>query len=141
VVDYKRFHPLTRQEWRDWLAANHDRSPGIWLVSYRQSTGKPRLTYDDMIEEALCFGWIDSRFKTLDAERSMLTMTPRKPRSAWAKTNKERVQRLIAGGLWRRPASRRSKRHRPMARGRPSMRSRSCGCQTIGASALRKSLP
>jgi uncharacterized protein YdeI (YjbR/CyaY-like superfamily) len=96
MPDYERFHPLTRQEWRDWLAANHATSAGIWLVSYKSTTGKPRLSYEDIIEEALCFGWVDSRAKTLDDERSMLTLTPRKPKSVWSKPNKERVERLIA---------------------------------------------
>ena len=99
MVDYERVHPLTRQEWREWLAANHATSPGIWLVAYKKATGKPRVEYDEIVEEALCFGWVDSKGNKLDDERSLLLITPRKPRSGWAKTNKARVERLIEQGL------------------------------------------
>lgn len=99
VSDYARVHPETRAEWRAWLAANHATSPGIWLVQWRTVTGRPVLSYEDSVEEALCFGWIDSRAKRLDDERSMITMTPRKPASAWSRSNKERVERLLAAGL------------------------------------------
>jgi uncharacterized protein YdeI (YjbR/CyaY-like superfamily) len=92
-------HPLTRDEWREWLAQNHTRQEGIWLVSYKKSAGKPRLEYDEMVEEALCYGWIDSKSRTLDDERAMLWMAPRKPRTGWSRPNKERVERLIAAGL------------------------------------------
>lgn len=96
--DYERFHPATRAEWRAWLDAHHDTSPGIWLVQWRTATGRRRMTYDDVVEEALCFGWIDSRGNRLDEERSMTLMTPRRPASVWARSNKERVERLIAEG-------------------------------------------
>jgi uncharacterized protein YdeI (YjbR/CyaY-like superfamily) len=98
VVDYERIHPETRAEWRAWLETHHDRSPGVWLVQWRTGTGRRRLTYDDLVEEALCFGWIDSRASALDDDRSMIAMTPRKPTSVWARSNKERVERLIAEG-------------------------------------------
>ena len=96
--DYERFHPLTRQEWRSWLEANHKKSPGMWLVSYKKHTGKPALTYDEIVEEALCFGWIDSVANRVDDERTMLLITPRKPRSGWSRPNKERIERLTAQG-------------------------------------------
>jgi len=96
---WKQLHPKTRAAWRRWLAANHDTAPGVWLVSYRRSTGKPAVPYEDIVEEALCFGWIDSRVVTLDEERSATMMTPRKPRSGWAASNKQRVARLIRDGL------------------------------------------
>jgi uncharacterized protein YdeI (YjbR/CyaY-like superfamily) len=96
---YEQVHPGTRGEWREWLAANHATSPGVWLVSYKAATGKPRVTYDEAVEEALCFGWIDSRPHTPDDERSMLLFTPRRPRSPWSRLNKERIERLIAAGL------------------------------------------
>lgn len=70
----------------------------MWLVSWKRATGRPAPTYDDVVEEALCVGWIDSRASGLDAERSMLLMTPRRPGSAWARSNKERVARLQADG-------------------------------------------
>ncbi len=92
-------HPLTRAEWRAWLAQNHTRTQGIWLITYKKATGKPRIEYDDAVEEALCFGWIDSKPNKLDAERSMLWFAPRKPGSGWSRPNKERVERMLAAGL------------------------------------------
>jgi uncharacterized protein YdeI (YjbR/CyaY-like superfamily) len=99
VTDYEQVHPETRAEWRAWLATNHATSPGVWLVQWRTPTGRRRLEYDQAVEEALCFGWIDSLAKRLDDERSMITMTPRKPASGWSRSNKERLERLTSGGL------------------------------------------
>lgn len=92
-------HPLNRGEWRAWLAEHHDRPDGVWLVTYKKATGKPRLEYEESVEEALCFGWIDSKAQKLDDERSMLWFAPRKRGTGWSKPNKERVERLIAAGL------------------------------------------
>lgn len=91
-------HPLSRREWRAWLEQNHARPDGVWLISYKTATGKPRVEYGEAVEEALCFGWIDSRAGTVDEERSMLWMSPRKPGAGWARTNKERIERLLAEG-------------------------------------------
>ena len=88
-----------RAEWRAWLAANAARSPGIWLVFDKKSSRADRLPYIDAVEEALCYGWIDSTVRTLDDTRYVQLMAPRKPKSTWARTNKERVERLIAQGL------------------------------------------
>jgi uncharacterized protein YdeI (YjbR/CyaY-like superfamily) len=99
VDDLPRFHPESREQWRAWLADHHDTGRGAWLVSWKQATGRPSLPYEAVIEEALCFGWVDSTARTLDSERSMMLMTPRKPTSTWARTNKERVDRLLAAGL------------------------------------------
>ncbi|MCC6238642.1 MAG: YdeI/OmpD-associated family protein [Dehalococcoidia bacterium] len=88
-----------RPAWRAWLSRNHDRLPGVWLVYYKLGSGRTRVAYADAVEEALCFGWIDSRTKKLDEQRYMQMFTPRKPRSAWSKLNKERVARLEAAGL------------------------------------------
>ena len=93
------FHPKTRAEWRSWLAENHAREEGVWFVSYKKATGKPRVEYEESVEEALCFGWIDSKANTLDGERSMLWFSPRKPRTGWSRPNKERIERLLAAGL------------------------------------------
>ncbi len=93
------FHPLSRAEWRAWLAANHSRREGLWLISYKKATGKPRVDYDDAVEEAICFGWIDSKANELDDERSMLWFAPRKAGTGWSKPNKERVARLLHAGL------------------------------------------
>ncbi len=92
-------HPLTRAEWRAWLEANHGRSEGVWLISYRKAARRPAVTYDEAVEEALCFGWVDSKPGKLDAERTMLYFAPRNAGSGWAKTNKGRVERLLAAGL------------------------------------------
>jgi uncharacterized protein YdeI (YjbR/CyaY-like superfamily) len=92
-------HPKTRAEWRAWLAKHHTRAEGVWLVAYKKATGKPRVEYDEAVEEAVCFGWIDSTEKKLDDERTMLWFAPRKPRSGWSRSNKERVERLTAAGL------------------------------------------
>ena len=92
-------HPLSRAEWRAWLLENHGRSTGVWLVSFKKGTGKPRFEYDEAVEEALCFGWIDSKPNKLDATRSLLWFAPRKAKTGWSKPNKERVERLLAAGL------------------------------------------
>jgi len=88
-----------RAAWRRWLAANHAHSPGIWLVFDKKSSRPDRLAYVDAVEEALCYGWIDSTARTLDETRYVQLMAPRKPKSTWARTNKTRVERLIAEGL------------------------------------------
>lgn len=93
--DYSTFHPATRKAWRNWLEKNHASSPGIWMIYYKKITGKRKLPYHEAIEEALCFGWIDSAPRKLDQHRAMVKFTPRKPKSAWSKINKERVDRLI----------------------------------------------
>jgi uncharacterized protein YdeI (YjbR/CyaY-like superfamily) len=92
-------HPLTRAEWRAWLEANHTRPNGVWLVSYKKATGKPSFPYAEAVEEALCFGWIDSKPNKLDDERTMLWFAPRKAGTGWSRPNKERVERMIAAGL------------------------------------------
>lgn len=88
--------PKSILEWNKWLEQNHSRANGIWLITFKQATGRPRISYDDAVESALCFGWIDSKPRTLDAERSMLWFSPRKKGSAWSKRNKERVEKLVA---------------------------------------------
>lgn len=92
-------HPLTRAEWRAWLAANHTRPEGVWLITYKKAAGKPRVEYDEAVEEALCFGWVDSKPGKLDDERSMLWFAPRKGGTGWSRPNKERVERMVAAGL------------------------------------------
>lgn len=89
----------TRAEWRAWLEANHARAGGVWLVTYKKNSGKPYLDYDAAVEEALCFGWVDSKPGKLDDERTMLYYAPRKPRSGWSRVNKGRIERLTAAGL------------------------------------------
>jgi uncharacterized protein YdeI (YjbR/CyaY-like superfamily) len=104
VIDrYDRFHATSRQEWRNWLEANHAASPGVWFVYYKQSSGKQRVSYQDAVEEALCYGWIDSLTRKFDDERYLQLFTPRKAKSVWSKPNKERVTRLIQAGLMAAP--------------------------------------
>ncbi len=93
-----RFHAETLPEWRAWLAVNHLSSKGIWLVSWKAGTGRPRIGYEPSVEEALAFGWVDSKGQSLDDERTMLWFTPRKANSPWSLTNKERIARLEASG-------------------------------------------
>jgi len=92
-------HPQSRAEWRQWLAQNHERPEGVWLISFKKATGKPRFDYEEAVEEALCFGWIDSKGNKLDEERSMLWFAPRKAKTGWSKPNKIRIEKLIAAGL------------------------------------------
>ena len=89
----------TRKEWRDWLEKNHAIFNEIWLVYYKKHTGKPRIPYDDAVEEALCFGWIDSIVKRLDEERFCQKFTPRNDRSQWSELNKQRAEKMIEQGL------------------------------------------
>jgi uncharacterized protein YdeI (YjbR/CyaY-like superfamily) len=96
---HPQFQPSSRAEWRQWLAAHHASAPGVWLVYCKKASGLPSLSYAEAVEEALCFGWIDSHPRKLDAERTQLLFTPRKPRSGWSRVNKERLQRLEAAGL------------------------------------------
>ncbi len=100
VMDDKpRVQPAARAEWRGWLAANHRASSGVWLVTWKRATGRPTVAYEEAVEEALCFGWIDGVMRRVDDERLEEWFAPRRPKSTWAKTNKERVARLEAAGL------------------------------------------
>jgi uncharacterized protein YdeI (YjbR/CyaY-like superfamily) len=91
-------HPKSRTEWRAWLAAHHSSETGVWLVTYKKATGKPRVEYDEAVEEALCFGWIDSKPNKLDDARSLLWFAPRKAGTGWSRPNKERIARMTAQG-------------------------------------------
>ena len=87
-----------RATWRAWLEANHATARGAWLVTWRSGSGRVRLDYEEAVEEALCFGWVDSTGGRVDEERRKLYFAPRKPRSIWASSNKARVERLIGEG-------------------------------------------
>jgi uncharacterized protein YdeI (YjbR/CyaY-like superfamily) len=95
-----------RADWRGWLRANHASSSGVWLVTWKKSAGRARVDYDAAVEEALCYGWVDSRSKTIDDERTSLFFTPRKPKSSWSESNVARVERLEAAGLMRKAGRR-----------------------------------
>ena len=88
-----------RATWRRWLERNHATKTGVWLVTFKKSAGKPRIDYEAAVEEAICFGWIDSRSKAVDAERTSLYFTPRRPTSDWTEGNIARYERLEAQGL------------------------------------------
>lgn len=88
-----------RAAWRAWLSEHHQTTSAIWLITYRPPAIRPSAPYLDAVEEALCFGWIDSIAKRLDTERSAQRFTPRRAKSHWTELNKERARRLIAAGL------------------------------------------
>ena len=90
-----RLHAETVEQWRDWLATHHAAERRVWLVTWKKRTGRPAVTYDDAVTEALAWGWVDSVARGLDEERTMLRFTPRKPTSGWSAPNKERVARLL----------------------------------------------
>ena len=89
----------TRAEWRRWLAKHHASSPGIWLLRHKQHSGVKSMPYEDLVREALCFGWIDSLIKRLDDDRYAIKVTPRKPTSKWSDINRKRWKELQAAGL------------------------------------------
>jgi uncharacterized protein YdeI (YjbR/CyaY-like superfamily) len=84
--------------WRQWLQQNSGNAIGVWLVYYKVKSGKPSVRYSEAVKEALCFGWIDSKVKSLDAESYRQIFTPRKPKSVWSKLNKQYIEELIAEG-------------------------------------------
>ncbi|SKB81179.1 YdeI/OmpD-associated family protein [Dyadobacter psychrophilus] len=97
--DIKAFYAPTRKEWREWLAKNSQSEKSVWLIIYHKTSATPSVYYPESIEEALCFGWIDSKSIKRDAESSYLMFTPRKTTGKWSAVNKERVERLTAAGL------------------------------------------
>jgi uncharacterized protein YdeI (YjbR/CyaY-like superfamily) len=90
--------PYDRASWREWLIANHETTNGVYLISWRRGSGRASVSYEDAVEEALCVGWVDSSGRNLDEERSIQWFARRRPRSVWARSNKERVARLTAAG-------------------------------------------
>ena len=93
------YHAESRAQWRAWLAANHDSAPGVWLCSWRSVTDRPGCPYPEAVEEAICFGWIDSTASHLDDDRGLQLLTPRKPKSTWTRLNRQRVADMEAAGL------------------------------------------
>jgi uncharacterized protein YdeI (YjbR/CyaY-like superfamily) len=91
--------PATRRELRKWLERNHDRPEGVWIASYKKASGKAGPTYDDIVEELIAFGWVDSKSRSVDDERTSLWASPRRPRSAWSASNVARVEKLERAGL------------------------------------------
>src|SRR5215203_437983 len=89
----------TRADWRRWLAKHHASSPGIWLLRHKQHTRVKSMCYEDLVREALCFGWVDSLIKRLDDDRYAIKVTPRKPTSKWSDINRRRWKELEEAGL------------------------------------------
>ncbi len=93
------YHAETRAQWRSWLQAHHSSERGVWLCSWRSAAGRPACPYPEVVEEALCFGWIDSTVNKLDDERGLQLLTPRKAKSSWTRLNRRRVAEMEAAGL------------------------------------------
>ncbi len=89
------FYPRNRQAWRNWLQKNHATKQSVWLIMYKKSSGKPTIRYNEVVEEALCFGWIDSVPRKRDAESSFLYISVRKAKSGWSALNKTRIEKLL----------------------------------------------
>jgi len=92
----KSFYAADRKAWRAWLSKNHKRGKEVWLIYYKKSSKKPRIPYNDAVDEALCFGWIDSTVKKMDEEKFAQRFTPRRPTSGLSQMNRERIRKLIA---------------------------------------------
>ena len=126
LKNLRMFEVRSRQEWRTWLQEHYDSEPEIWLVFHKQHTSEASISYDDAVEEALCFGWIDSLVKRLDDDRYARKFTPRKPDSRWSTINRQRyadlkARRLLAApGLERAPTSRSGDAPRSSASAIPS---------------------
>ena len=93
------FNPTDRQTWRNWLSRNHSSSKGVWLRIQKKNSTKTGIVLEDAVEEALCFGWIDSKLKTVDENSFKLLLTPRKKGSVWSRINKQRIEKLTGQGL------------------------------------------
>ena len=97
--EIETYCPRSRTEWRKWLQKNHQLKQAVWLVYFKASTDVPTISWSEAVDEALCFGWIDSTRKTIDKERYMQYFTRRKPKSIWSRINKEKVANLIEHNL------------------------------------------
>lgn len=92
------FYPKTRSEWREWLINNHEKEAAVWIILYKKDANQPTISWAESVEEALCFGWIDSIKKKLDASRSIQFFSKRKATGTWSKINKQKIQHLIDEG-------------------------------------------
>ena len=96
--EFPIYHPRDLASWRAWLTARAAGERGVWVVSWRTGSGRDRIPYEELVMEALCFGWIDSTVNTLDDERALQLMTPRKAKSGWTRLNRTRVATLEEQG-------------------------------------------
>lgn len=99
--ELKTLYVVDRKDWRAWLEVNFDKEKEIWLVYPKKSSGNPRIAYNDAVEEALCFGWIDSKVKSLNEDSSAQRFSPRNPKSSYSQPNKERLKWLLQENLLR----------------------------------------
>lgn len=97
--DTDLFYPANRKEWRAWLKKHHDQKQSVWLVFYKQKSGMATISWSDAVDEALCFGWIDSKKKPVDEEKYIQFFSKRKAKGTWSKINKQKIEQLIAEGL------------------------------------------
>lgn len=99
AIELTTLEAKTRADWRRWLSKHHASSPGIWLIRYKPQSGVTSMPYEDLVREALCFGWIDSLIKRIDDNRYAIKVTPRKPASRWSDLNRKRWKELETAGL------------------------------------------
>lgn len=97
--EFDTFYPKNREEWREWLAQNHLTEQSVWLVFYKKATKIPTISWSEAVDEALCFGWIDSVKKSVDKDSSIQYFSKRKAKSTWSKINKEKIEKLTEKGL------------------------------------------
>jgi len=93
-----KLYVTSRDDWRAWLRRNHDKEKQVWVIYYKKHTGKPSIPYDDSVEEALCFGWVDSIIRRIDDEKFARKFTPRKAKSRWSEANKKRARKMMKEG-------------------------------------------
>jgi uncharacterized protein YdeI (YjbR/CyaY-like superfamily) len=98
-TEIELFSPSSRAHWRQWLQENHTTKRAVWLVYYKKNSGRPTISWSEAVDEALCFGWIDSKAHPMDEEKFKHFFCPRKAGGTWSKINKEKIERLIAEGL------------------------------------------
>jgi uncharacterized protein YdeI (YjbR/CyaY-like superfamily) len=99
VKNEKTIYVTDRNAWRAWLAEHYDKEKEVWLIFPKKASGKPRIPYNDAVEEALCFGWIDSTAKRIDENSYAQRFSPRKPKSKYSQSNKERLRELVRRGM------------------------------------------
>jgi len=97
--EIETFRPTSQKDWRKWLTQNHDSKQAVWLLLYKKEANQPTIAWNEAVDQALCFGWIDSKRKPLDDEKFLQFFSKRKPRGTWSKVNKEKVLQLVEAGL------------------------------------------
>lgn len=98
TIDTELFYAANKSQWRKWLEKNYNKKDGVWLVQYKRNSGVSTISWSDAVDEALCFGWIDSIKHPIDEEKFKQFFSKRKASSTWSKVNKEKVEQLIASG-------------------------------------------